>query len=202
MDFNAIIKRVVAILTKPIEEWEVIKNETMSVSDMFLKYAIVLVAIPAIAAFIGYALIGISMGPFGSIRLPIVNCLIWAVIYYVIMLAGAYVMGMVIDALAPSFGAAKEMIRSMKVAVFSSTAAWVAGIFFIIPGLYFLTYLGALYGIYLFYLGLKSLKEVPQDKLIVYLIVTIIISGLIMWLGYFIAGKIAFSIGFSVGSGF
>jgi hypothetical protein len=193
MDFNAIIKRVIAIITKPVDEWEVIKNETMTVSDMFLKYAIFLAAIPAIAAFIGFALVGISLGPFGSFRIPIVNSLIYAIVTYVLSLVGTYVVGMVIDALAPSFGSAKDLTRSMKVAVFASTATWVAGIFLIIPSLSVIAWVGSLYGIYLFYLGLKSLKETPQDKLIGYLIVTIIIAGVIVWAISFIPNKIVFS---------
>lgn len=144
MDFNAIIKRVIAILTKPKEEWEVIKNEQMSVADMYTKYAIVLAAIPAIAGFIGWAAIGKSFG-FMTIRVPVFRALIWAIFQYAMSLGAVYLMALIIDALAPSFGAKKDMNRSLKVTIFAYTAAWVGGIFYLIPALSIVAALCAIY---------------------------------------------------------
>lgn len=190
MDFNAIIKRVIAIITKPVEEWEVIKNEQMSTSDMYVKYAIFLAAIPAIAGFIGWVAIGRSYG-FFTYRMPIANALIWAVMIYVMNLVSPFVLSFIMDALAPSFGAAKDMNRSLKIAIFSSTAAWVAGIFNIIPSLAMIASLGGLYGLYLLYLGIKSLKEPPADKVMGYTIVTLIAAVILFFVIGFIVAAVA-----------
>ena len=61
---------MIALVTKPKEEWQSIKSEKMSVADMFTKYAIILAAIPAVAGFIGYTVVGISVG-FGTFRIPV-----------------------------------------------------------------------------------------------------------------------------------
>lgn len=191
MDFNAIIKRAIAIITKPKDEWEVIKNETMTIADMYLKYAVILAAIPAIAGFIGWVAIGKSIG-FGTFRIPPGRALIWAILTYVLSLAGVYIFALIIDALAPSFGSKKDMNRSMKVTVFSYTAAWLGGIFYLIPAL---TIIGALVGIYtlvLLYMGMKSLKEVPQDKMVGYYVVSLIVALVVFFLIGFIASRIAF----------
>ncbi|HLP48096.1 MAG TPA: Yip1 family protein, partial [Candidatus Kapabacteria bacterium] len=155
MDFNAIIKRVIGIITKPNIEWVVIKeNKLMTVSDMFLKYAIVLAAIPAIAGFIGNALIGTSYMGF-TVKYPISSALIWAIMTYIMQLVGAFLVGVIIDALATTFGAQKDMVESMKTAVFSFTAAWVSSILLIIPALGVLVMVvGGLYSLYLLYLGI------------------------------------------------
>jgi len=165
MDFNAIIKRVIAIITKPKEEWEVIKNENMTIADMYMKYALILAAIPAIAGFIGWVAIGRSLG-FGTFRIPAGRALIWAILLYVLSLVGVYILAVIIDALAPSFGSKKDMNRSMKVTVFSYTAAWIGGIFNLIPALAIIGAIAGIYTLVLLYIGMKSLKEVPQDKMV------------------------------------
>lgn len=152
---------------------------------MFTKYALILALIPVIAGFIGQSLVGISLGPFGSFKVPIVNGLIYAVLYYVLTLAGIYLVAFIVDALAPSFGAQKDMVSSLKVVVYSYTAAWVAGIFQILPMLAILSILG-LYSLYLLYLGLNIVKGSPSDKVVGYTVVVVIITIVV----YFIIGAI------------
>jgi hypothetical protein len=81
------------------------------------------------------------------------------------------------------------MEASLKVAVYSYTAAWIAGIFGVIPILGILGILG-LYSLYLMYLGLKIVKDTPQDKLVGYLVVIIIIAIVV----YFVIGMIVAAI--------
>jgi hypothetical protein len=191
MDFDAIIKRTIAIIIKPNDEWQVIKNETMSVADMYTKYAIILAAIPAIAGFIGYGLIGVSYG-FGTFRVPIGRCLIWAIFMYVLSLVGVYLVAFIIDALAPSFGSQKDMNRSLKVVIFSWTPVWIAGILYIIPSIAAIVLIASLYSLFLLYTGMKYLKEPPQDKLMGYFIVSLVIIIVVFLLTGFIASAIAF----------
>ncbi len=184
-----LVERAKNILITPKIEWEVIKNEQTSTADLFTKYAMILALIPVIATFIGQSFVGISLGPFGSYKIPVTNGLIYAIVYYIFSLAGVYLIAYIIDALAPSFGSTKNMEASLKVAVYSYTAAWVAGIFGIIPVLGILGILG-LYSLYLMYLGLKIVKDTPQDKLVGYLIVVIIIAIIV----YFVIGLIVAAI--------
>jgi hypothetical protein len=191
MDFNFIIKRALAIFTKPKDEWEVIKNENMSVKDLFLKYAIILAAIPAVAGLIGYTLIGISFG-YGTFRMPFARGLTWAIFTYVLSLGGAFLLGFIIDTLAPSFGAKKDLNQSMKVVIFAYTATWLGGVFYLIPSL---SILGALIGIYtlvLLYMGMKRIKEVPQEKMVGYYVVTLIVSIAVYIVMGLIVGAVAF----------
>ena len=185
-----LVDRAKNILITPKTEWEVIKNEQSSAADLFTKYAMILALIPIIATFIGQSLIGISLGPFGSYKIPVTNGLIYAVVYYLLSLAGIYLIAFIIDALAPSFGSTKNMDASLKVAVYSYTAAWIAGIFGVIPILGILGLIGAAYSLYLMYLGLKIVKDTPQDKLVGYIIVVIIIAIVV----YFVIGMIVTAI--------
>lgn len=184
-----LFERAKNILVTPKTEWEVIKGEQATVADLFTKYAMILAAIPAIATFIGQSIVGVSLGPFGSFKIPMGNGILYAVLQYVFTLVGVYLAAFVVDALAPSFGSTKDMVASLKVVVYSWTAAWIAGIFGIIPTIAILGILG-LYSIYLLYLGLKVVKDTPQDKLVGYVVVAIIVLIVI----YFVKGAIVTAI--------
>jgi len=68
-----LVDRAKNILITPKTEWEVIKNEQTTTADLFTKYVLILALIPVIATFIGQSLIGISLGPFGSYKVPVSN---------------------------------------------------------------------------------------------------------------------------------
>ncbi len=97
-----------------------------------------------------------------------------AILSYVLSLVMVFVLGLVIDALAPSFGGEKNPLQAFKLAAYSSTAAWVAGIFGIFPALGILGLLG-LYSLYLLYIGLPKLMKSPADKSLGYTAVVVIV---------------------------
>jgi hypothetical protein len=139
-------ERVKNILFHPSQEWAVIEQESTSVSELYRSYVVPLTAIGPVALIIGLSAIG------------------HAVVNYVLALAGVYVLALIIDALAPTFQGTKSNIQALKVAVYSSTPAWLAGVFILIPALGFLQILG-LYSLYLLYLGLPVLMKAPRTRL-------------------------------------
>jgi hypothetical protein len=170
-----IVQRVKDIILKPKETWTEIKAEQTSIKELYLSYVLILAAIPPVASFIGMSLLGFSAFSF-SYRIPLGWGISHAVVSYILSLVGLYVVALIIDALAPSFGSQKNQINAMKVAVFSWTPSWVAGILMIIPFLSPLAMLLSLYSLYLFYVGLPILMETPKDKTLGYFIVTILVS--------------------------
>ncbi len=180
-----LIERAKNIIISPKTEWDVIAGETASVQELYVNYALVLVAAAALAEFIGRAIIGFSV--LGAhFRTPMGSALVGFILRIVLTLAGVFILAYIIDALAPSFNGEKDILASHKLAVYSSTPAWVGGLFAIIPPLAIIGLLFALYGIYVFYLGVTPVKKVPSDKSAVYTLVVIVISIVI----YFIIGAI------------
>ena len=105
--------------------------------------------------------------------MPLTNTIGHAVTTYVFALIGTYVLALIIDALAPTFLGTKNNFQALKVAAYSSTAAWLAGIFNLLPSLALLNILG-LYSLYLLYLGLPVLMKAPKEKAVPYTIVVVI----------------------------
>jgi hypothetical protein len=179
-------ERVKNILLQPAGEWAVIDQETGNVSDLYKSYIAPLAAIGPVASIVGLAIIGHPLPMGGSYHVPLTSAIGQAVVTFVLALAGTYVLALIINALAPTFGGTKNDFQALKVAAYSSTAAWLAGIFNLIPALTFLQIL-ALYSIYLLYLGLPILMKAPQEKALPYtglvIIAAIVIFGIIGALG-------------------
>jgi hypothetical protein len=157
-----LMSRVKNIMLNPDSEWRVIADEPGGVTYLFTRYVAILALIPALAGFIGYSIIGVSVSA-GTFRVPLVPGLINMVLSYVFTFVIVYAVALVVDALATSFRAERHFPNALKLAVYSFTPVWLAGIFIVIPGLSFLSILG-LYGFYLIWTGLTPLMGSPRDK--------------------------------------
>ena len=178
--------RVINILKTPVTEWPVIAGEHTDVGTLYTGYVMILSAIPVIAMFIGWTMVGYSFGILGSYRMPIGSAIAPMVVQYVLGLIGVYVAAMVVEMLAPKFKSSGSRLDALKLVAYASTPAWVAGVFHIFPSLAMLAILGGLYGIYLFYLGVTPLMKTPQDQVIPYMavcaVVVIVIFVCIMFI--------------------
>lgn len=172
-----LVERVQAILLKPKETWPVIAQEAGDVASIYKNYLVILAAIPAVATFIGLSVVGAGM--FGvSFRVPFVAGLVNMVVGYVLSLVMVFVLSLIANALAPSFGGEKNPLNAFKLIAYASTAGMVGGIFSLLPGLSMLGVLASLYSIYLIYTGIPPLMKSPQDKAIGYTVV-IILCGIV-----------------------
>ncbi|WP_243450962.1 Yip1 family protein [Sphingosinicella sp. CPCC 101087] len=175
----------------PKTEWPRIDAEPATISGIYTSYVMILAAIGPIAMLIGQQLVGINV--LGISYKPSIGYSVGsAVLTYLLSLVSVYVMALIIDALAPSFGGTKNQVKAFKVAAYASTAAWLAGIFQIIPMLAFLGLLG-LYSLYLLYLGLPLLMKVPADKAVGYTVVVIVVYIVVYFVALMIVGALVTS---------
>lgn len=186
-----LVARVQAIVLKPKEEWAKIKAETTTVQELFTSCAMILAAIPAVAQFIGYGLIGRRVPFIGFVRMGLGTSLIRAIVYYIFSLISVYVFALIINALAPTFSSASNQLNAMKLAVYSMVPAWVAGILYIIPFLEWLVILASLYGLYILYLGFATpMMDTPKEKVMGYLVASIIVMIVLYFVVALILGAI------------
>ena len=164
---QGVLERVMGILLKPRETWHAVDRESGSIGGIYLGYLVFLAAIPAVAGFIGYSLVG--MGAFGiSVRVPIVQGLVGMVVGYAMSLAMVFVMALVANALAPRFGGQAQLLKAVQLIAYGATAGWLGGVFSALPSLAMLGVLAALYSVYLIYRGVPVLMRVPQARAVGY----------------------------------
>ena len=160
----ALIDRVKNILLTPKTEWPKIAEETATTQSIYVGYVMILAAIGPLAMAIRGSLFG-TMG---------------ALLGYAISLGVTYVLALIVDALAPTFGGEKNFLQSLKLVAYSYTAAWVAGIFHLLPFLgRVIGLLAAIYAFYTFYLGVPVMKKCPEDKAVAYTIV-VVLCGIVL----------------------
>jgi hypothetical protein len=169
-----LVERVKRILLSPQTEWPRIETEPATTAGLYTGYIMPLAAIGPVANLIGYSLIGSN-----GYRVPLGRALPHALANYLLTLAGTYALALIIDALAPSFKGHRSQIQALKLTAYSSTAAWVAGIFLLIPALSGLSILG-LYSLYLLYLGLPRLMKSPRSAVLGYTVVIVLAAILLL----------------------
>ena len=165
-----LVLRARNLVVQPQSEWPVIAAEPHTMHGLYTRYVMILAAIPPAASFVGFSIVG-----FPLYRVGIGAALAYAVLYYLMSLALVYVLAVVIDALARTFGGEKNFGQAFKLAAFSPTAAWLAGIFNLLPTLSILSLMG-LYSLYLLFTGLGPVMRAPEEKVVPYAVVVVLIA--------------------------
>ncbi|MFT4100829.1 MAG: Yip1 family protein [Burkholderiaceae bacterium] len=168
----ALIDRVKAILLTPKTEWPVIEQEPGDIAGIYKDYLVFLVAIPALAGFIGMSIVG--FGGIVPVRTPFFSGLVNGILLYLLTLVLIYVLALIVDALAPTFGGTRNALAAFKLVAYGMTASLVAGALTIIPVLAPLAIIGSLYSLYLFYVGLPVLMKCPPEKTLPYTAVLVV----------------------------
>jgi hypothetical protein len=186
MDINWLINRIKNILVTPQTEWPVAGAEAHTAKDVFLKYAIYVAGAAAIAAFVSSSILGTSM--FGmTVRQPVGIGIALAIIGFVGGLATVFLVGLLADVLAPSFGGERNQAQAVKLVAYSATAGWVGAVLGLLPWIgWLLALAGMIYGIYLVYLGAPHTTRVPADRaagytavvVIAWLVLTVLVGAL------------------------
>src|SRR6476659_3941047 len=167
-----LVDRIKGILVEPRSEWVKIAAEPATAQSLYTGWIMILAAIGPIALLLATHSIQI------------------AIAQYVLSLIITFVLALIVDALAPSFGGTKDFIASLKLTAYSYTAAWLAGIFNLLGMLGSVLVLAAtVYAFYTFFLGVPVLKKASPEKAIPFTLV-IVLCGIVLGIlaGYVFSG--------------
>jgi len=158
----AMIDRIKGILLEPKNEWGRIAAEDTTAQNLYTNWIMILAAIGPIAI-----LLALRSFPF-------------AIGNYVISLVITFIIALIVDNLAPSFGGTKDFVASLKVTAYSYTAAWLAGIFHLLGFLGGIAILiASIYAWYTFFLGAPILKRCAPDRAIQFTLI-IVLCGVVL----------------------
>ena len=185
-----IVERAKSVCMSPDSTWAAIANERTDAAPLITGYVLPLAGAAAVAQAIGFAVVGQNLGLLGTYRMPVTTALGMAVASLIFAAVGVVLMSIIIDALAPTFGAERSREQALKVAVYSATPVWIAGLLQIVPVLGVVALIGALYALYLLYLGLPRLMKCPADKTLGYLGTVIACAVVIGIVGSTLIGRV------------
>ncbi|GGC18437.1 hypothetical protein GCM10011371_02490 [Novosphingobium marinum] len=172
---KSMVDRIKAIILKPKEEWPVIEAEPATQGGILTKWVMPLAAIGPVATLVGTMLFGLG-GIFVTIRPSFTSALGTAIATYVLSIVAVFVLALIADWLAPKFEGQSNKLNAFKLIAYGMTAAWLAGILGLIPSLGLFSIIGAIYSIYLVYLGSGPLMKVPEQKQAGFAIVLFLIA--------------------------
>jgi len=156
-----LLKRVKGILLHPKTEWETIAAENTPHAKVFWTYAVPLVLITSVASFIGEC-----QGDD-----PLWLNVVGSVVVFFVSLGLYYIVALITNALANTYGAAKDFNRAFSINVYSATPGYVLGILYVIPNWKIwlpFTLIGMIGSAYLFFIGLQPMMRAPREKRLAY----------------------------------
>jgi hypothetical protein len=172
------------MLLSPKTEWPVVATEPATVADLYKGYIIPLAAIAAVFGFL-------SMSFIGTLRFGLGLGFTYMILNFVGALISVFITALVINALATTFGGQKDNIQAFKSVSFAFTAMWVAGIAQIVPWLgWLIAIAGAIYSIYLLYLGLPHTMKCPPDRAGGYTAVVVIVAIVLYFVIAMVIGSV------------
>lgn len=174
-----LVARAKALILQPSATWDEIEREPATIQGVFTSYVLPLAMIPVICNFIGQLVFGagVGFGGFGvTLRFSPIYLAVQAVLMLAVSLGMVFVLAWIIDALAPSFAGVKDRVQAFKVAAYTPTAGWIAGVFGLLPALGILAYLGGLYSFFLLYKGLPKLMKAPLERATSYFAVVVVVA--------------------------
>jgi Yip1 domain len=164
MQASNLIGRVKGILLTPRTEWPLIAAEPDTIAGIYTGYIMILAAIPALIRLISFRYLGLSVIPM-------------VIATYVLALVGVFIVALIVELLAPTFGGQKDRVQALKAVTYAYTASWIAAIIGLVPGLGLLAALaGLIYGLYLLNVGLPFTMKCPPEKSVGYTVVTVIVA--------------------------
>jgi Yip1-like protein len=175
------VLRAAALLADPTATWKRIEQETGDAAYLLVAYVALLALVPVASGFIGDCVIGVIVPGRGTTRLPIFDGLLGAIFGYVATFVLVLLVALLIDALAPWFGANRSFAAALKLATYSLTPVWLAGIFLLLPGLRFLQFAG-FYGAFILTKGLPILMRSSAEKSPAYAAVIAVLAGVLEFL--------------------
>jgi hypothetical protein len=178
------IGRAKGILLEPRATWKEVDGEFTKPAEVWGKYIVPLVLLGAIARTVGMMLFGKQVALTSlTTPVPMSEAVVGGVVTLVVALVSVFVLSKIISLLAPGFGGNRNDVQGLKVAAYSSTAAWVGAVFMILPKLNLVAILISLYSLVLLYVGLPILMKVPKDRAMGYTAVVMIIAVVMFLIG-------------------
>jgi hypothetical protein len=176
---------LIALLINPLRNWPAMAAAPLTARQAFVRYALPVAAIPALAKGAGLLIFGIQI--YGVLLKPApVMAAISAALTYGLNLISVVVLGFAIHIFSAVFNGENNLGPAMKLAIFSLAPGWIGGVFLVLPAMGVVPPLGALsaaatlYGLYVFYLGLPITMCVRRDRCPVYAGVAIMVF-LALW---------------------
>lgn len=152
-----------SIIVRPIATWRSISLAHDSFATLFFGYVVPLNALGPLATFVAEHYVGFRIDHV-VYRSGAPEALAQAAFKFVFALVGLMLVTLLVDALAPAFGARRHFRTSFRIAAFAYTPVWLASLAVLVPALGFLELAALAYVIFLLRAGIVALMGIAPGR--------------------------------------
>ena len=167
-----LLSRIRGMLFTPTAEWGLIATEAKPTARLYTTFIAPLAMLDALVGFIHVTA--------GSVHVPFSGGVITALLVFCFGLLGIFLVAVIIDAVAPFFGAVRNRRLAAAIAAYASTPIWLATVFVSFPTVWVpLQVLAVGYHTWLLYLGLRLLMKAARDRVLGYAMTVVLCTILL-----------------------
>ncbi len=177
------------ILFRPIKAWADIARGANSVARALLTHTAPWALVPALCWYYGVTQVGWQFGLEPASKISTDSAARICALFYLAMIMGVFVLGCLIHWMASTYAASKSSIaRGVAIVTYTATPFFVAGLLGLHPALWFDITIGvivACYCVYLLYLGVPIVMDVPPERgfLFASAVIAIALVGVVAMMG-------------------
>lgn len=176
MDFRFLYNRIKYFIISPVRAWEVVHRENRPIKDVRGSYALPLIALVSVCAFLGSVLfINTTLNPMYSV--------LKAIETFLLLYLGLYGSAFVVREITRALDLGHDFLVSFKLVAYSMGPVFLSlTVSKLFESLLFINLLG-LYGFYIFWTGMEEMLNPPDHKKMPMIIATaftvIIVFGIL-----------------------
>lgn len=157
------------LLFAPKSAFEAIAREPDSLPRTILMHLMPIAVLPAIAWYYGVTVAGWTVGSFSDhpLRISVESATPIIILFYLAMIGGTLFIGGMIHWMSVTYEATSTPARAIKLATYTATPLFLAGIIGFAPVLWLDMLIGVVagcYTIYLLYLGIPRVMHVSEER--------------------------------------
>ena len=157
MDFRFLYYRIVNLLVRPERAWQIIHSENRPVTDMRRSFFLPLISLASLSAILGSLF-------FTHGGLSLFYPIFLGVRYFILFIVATYISALVLNEITNALDLGKDFARSFKLVGYSLGPYFICQIISLLfESLLFINLL-ALYGLYIFWLGMEKMTNPPEHK--------------------------------------
>ena len=155
------------VLYDPIQAWPRISERKFNITQVYVRFIIVMAAIPPVAAYIGAVYSGWRIGFGEPVKLTWQSALMMSIAAYVAILVGIYVLARFVHWMAKTYDSEASLDRAVVLVAYSGGPLFLVSIFSVYPVLWLntlLTLVAAALAIRILFVGTPVMMQVNQEK--------------------------------------
>jgi hypothetical protein len=172
---QGVFQDAIALVMHPREFMTARAEAAPPLMSTLTNYVAILAVIPFLFTLIGEAAFHKGADVAGY-------AIVAGIIGYIFAIVSFFVVSYIVSMLAPRFASSTDQGKAAKLVSYVYTPVYLVAILNIVPALRIVSFLGLLYGLYIFWIGLPIVLKTPKDKVLAFFIATLVAAFIVYFI--------------------